>query len=856
MRRLIRFILVLTAVLALSACNLFSSNPSVAGDTSVVRLAVQATNATDTFNTPGKVINYSYAVTNTGNSRLAGPVIINDPQRQVTCPEVNTVGNLDAYLDLNESITCTGTYTVTQTDLTTGSVTNVATANVGGVNSNPSGVTVPMNAAPSSVLTLTKTASPTTYNQIGQTITYSYVITNTGTATLGPSQFTISDNRLGAPFNCGAAATSLATTQTVTCTATYVITQSDMTVASLTNSATASGGGAPASQAASATVTNLTVSPATPATPSSPPNLPAGSTVQHQVVKGEWLIQIARCYGANFEEVRNANPQIIDPHFILPAMTVSVPRIGSVGRIYGPPCISSYTVQSGDTWDSIAQKPEHNADVEVLRTRNAGALAVGRVLIIPLNSAGGTTAPLPPLPAQPIRLTIPAGSTSVTQPGTLAPQSVVRYVVNASQGQIMSVTVTAPAGGLAMGVYDPAGTAIKPADTTLTWSATIPQTGDYRIDIASGSGTSNLLYTLVVSLTTAPLPATLTPTATSTATATPTLTTPTTTGTLQQAADINSGPGQSRPAFLAEYNGVLYFQADGGDGAGNELWKYDGTAASRVADINNGANGSNPAYLTVYNGALYFGALSSDGTGNELWKYDGTAATRVADIWNGAESSTPGSLIVLNNVLYFSANGNDGAGLELWKYDGTTVARAADILAGAGNSAPAYPAVYNGALYLQADGGDGAGHELWKYDGTTATRVADIWSGTGNSNPSYLAVFNNALYFGANGNDGAGHELWKYDGTTATRVADIWNATGDSNPSYLTVYNGILYFSANDSGGAKLWKYDGTSATRVPEANGISVSNPAFLTVHKNAIYFQADGNNGVGQELWRYTAG
>ena len=197
MRRLIRFILVLTAVLALSACNLFSSNPSVAGDTSVVRLTVQATNATDTFNTPGKVINYSYTVTNTGNSRLAGPVIVNDPQRQVTCPEVNTVGNLDAYLDLNESITCTGTYSITQTDLTTGSVINVATANVGGVNSNPSGVTVPMNAPPSSVLTLTKTANPTTYSQIGQTIIYTYVITNTGAPPLPPGQFTIADNRLG-----------------------------------------------------------------------------------------------------------------------------------------------------------------------------------------------------------------------------------------------------------------------------------------------------------------------------------------------------------------------------------------------------------------------------------------------------------------------------------------------------------------------------------------------------------------------------------------------------------------------------------------------------------------------------------
>lgn len=848
MGKFIRFTLILTVVLALSACNF---PPTQALLESGLRLTVQAQNATGPFNTAGQVINYSYAVTNTENSRRAGPVIVTDAQRQITCPDVKTVGNQDAYLDFNESITCTGTYSITQADLTTGSVTNIATANVGGVNSNPSGVTVPMNAAPSSVLKLAITANPTSYNLVGQTITYTYVITNTGTAPLPPSQFTITDTRLGAPFNCGPATTTpLLTDQTVLCTAPspYIITAADMSVASISNSATASGGGVPASQAATVTVTNPGIITATPSTPSPPPNLPqVGTTVQHQVVKGEWLIQIARCYGANFEEVRNANPQIKDPHFILPDMTVSVPHVGSAGRIYGRPCISSYTVQSSDTWNSIAQKPEHNADVEVLQTRNPGALSVGRVLIIPLNSAGGSSTPIStPIPL--IRLNIPAGSTSVTQPGTLAPQSVVRYVLNAIQGQVMSVKVIAT--GVTLAIYNPDGTAIKPADATLTWSGTIAQTGDYRIDIASGAGTSNALYTLEVSLTTAPSPATFTPTATATSTVT---------STLQQAADINNGPGQSRPAFLAEYNSVLYFQADGGDGAGNELWKYDGTTASRVADINNGANGSNPAYLTVYNGALYFGALSSDGTGNELWKYDGTNAARVADIWNGAEGSNPGSLIVFNNILYFSANGNDSTGQELWKYDGTNATRAADILAGAGNSTPAFPAVFNGALYFQADGGDGVGHELWKYDGTNATRAADLWNGSGNSNPSHLAVFNNVLYFGANGNDSAGSELWKYDGTNATRVTDIWSGTGDSNPAYLTVYNGALYFSANgNDGGIKLWKYDGTNAARVPETGGISVSNPAFLTVHKNAIYFQADGNTGAGQELWRYnnTAG
>src|SRR5687768_12882173 len=104
MRKYIRFTLVLTLVLALSACNFpFFTPPE---GPSVVRLAVEAQNSTGPFNTPGQVINYTYAVTNTGNSRLAGPVIVTDAQRQISCPDVNTVGNQDGFLDLNESITC------------------------------------------------------------------------------------------------------------------------------------------------------------------------------------------------------------------------------------------------------------------------------------------------------------------------------------------------------------------------------------------------------------------------------------------------------------------------------------------------------------------------------------------------------------------------------------------------------------------------------------------------------------------------------------------------------------------------------------------------------------------------------
>jgi hypothetical protein len=66
---------------------------------------------------------------------------------------------------------------------------------------------------------LTKTPNPLTYNTLGQSITYNYLIRNTGNVTLGPAQFTVADDHIGAPpgtpFNCGTAATTLAPNATV-----------------------------------------------------------------------------------------------------------------------------------------------------------------------------------------------------------------------------------------------------------------------------------------------------------------------------------------------------------------------------------------------------------------------------------------------------------------------------------------------------------------------------------------------------------------------------------------------------------------------------------------------------------------
>src|SRR6266540_5908096 len=260
MSKIIRFTLVTVTLLIVSACNVFRSTP-ISGNP-VVRLTIQTQNGSTTFSQAGEIIHYNYVITNSGTTPLAGPVLVVDGTKSVTCPALNTVGNLDNYLDLNETITCSASHTISEADVSTASVTNVAVATVGGATSNQTGITLTLGGPQSSSgLKLVKTASAQTYGQVGETITYTYVITNTGSTPLGPAQFTISDNKLGAPLNCGPANLTLAPKQTVTCSASYTITQADMNLPNIMSSATASGGGQ-TSASASLTLVNLSV-PAT-----------------------------------------------------------------------------------------------------------------------------------------------------------------------------------------------------------------------------------------------------------------------------------------------------------------------------------------------------------------------------------------------------------------------------------------------------------------------------------------------------------------------------------------------------------------------------------------------------------------
>jgi hypothetical protein len=162
-----------------------------------------------------------------------------------------TVANTKVF----SGITTFGTYTVTESSLagwgldraacsianqTTGTATVTGSAATI-VLAEGEDVTCTFYNAPLPVpeLGLSKTADAESYSAVGDQITYTYVLTNTGNTILGPSQFSIDDDKIngGLPFNCGAVATTLQINGTVTCTATYTVVSGDLESGSITNSA-------------------------------------------------------------------------------------------------------------------------------------------------------------------------------------------------------------------------------------------------------------------------------------------------------------------------------------------------------------------------------------------------------------------------------------------------------------------------------------------------------------------------------------------------------------------------------------------------------------------------------------------
>ncbi len=188
------------------------------------------------YDSVGDVVAYEYVVTNTGNTTLTEAIQVSDDKiANVSCPALPSGG-----LAPSQSITCTASYTIGQADLDAGQVVNTATAASGTLQSPQATATA--EAARRAGLTLEKTASPTTVAIAGETVSYSFVVTNTGNLTL--RELRVDETAFsgtGTPPSVSCPASELAPGTDMTCTASYVVTQADIDAGSVTNTATATG---------------------------------------------------------------------------------------------------------------------------------------------------------------------------------------------------------------------------------------------------------------------------------------------------------------------------------------------------------------------------------------------------------------------------------------------------------------------------------------------------------------------------------------------------------------------------------------------------------------------------------------
>ena len=211
---------------------------AVAPAPAIPAIKVVKSSTTTAITAANQVVPYTFSVTNIGNVTLTG-ITVSDPNCTAAISGPTGDTNTNSQLDLTETWTYTCNHTVTQAELDTGGkLSNTVTADSTESASATATLDIPITQSPA--ISLTKSANPTTYNAVNQSITYSYVIKNTGNVTLsGP--FAVTDDK--ATVTCTQPAdAALSPNEEMTCTASYSIVPGDITAGTVTNTAYAKSG--------------------------------------------------------------------------------------------------------------------------------------------------------------------------------------------------------------------------------------------------------------------------------------------------------------------------------------------------------------------------------------------------------------------------------------------------------------------------------------------------------------------------------------------------------------------------------------------------------------------------------------
>ncbi|MFM2389507.1 MAG: hypothetical protein RLZZ437_1062, partial [Pseudomonadota bacterium] len=367
------------------------------------------------FNNSGVVLQYEFAFTNTGNTTLNN-LTVTDPliPSGIVCPASVAPG---------ATAVCTGSYTTTQANLEAGQVANTATPRV-----TPAGSATPLTgtadtqtvpAVQTRSVSLDKTSPviSAAQFQVGNTVTYSYLVTNTGNVAL-PGPLTVIDDRAGT-FQCQAG--GLARGASVTCTRNYVFTSADILAGSVTNVATArlgavgSGTTSNSDSVTIAPVLNPAISVAKAASPTT-------------------AVDTSTAITYTFTVTNSGNTQIL-----FPAQPVTI----SDARAPGAVCSQPATLNPGDSFTCTASTTPTQAEVD------AGSIVNRATASFPFTQGGETrtfttpeataTVTIPATPSVDVAKSGPANFTTV---GSTVPYNFV--VTNTGNVTLTSVVVTDP----------------------------------------------------------------------------------------------------------------------------------------------------------------------------------------------------------------------------------------------------------------------------------------------------------------------------------------------------------------------------------------------------------------------------
>ncbi|MCE1178129.1 MAG: DUF11 domain-containing protein, partial [Micrococcales bacterium] len=447
-------------------------------------IAVDKTASATTLESAGPVT-YTYKVTNTGNEPLKTVTLTDDkcaaPTLQAADATAGT-GDLDAdgLLDVRETWVYTCTQTISAT--TTNTATAKGAGNISGTNVSATDPWTVTFTNPK--ISLTKTPTPATVTTAGQTVTYTFVSTNTGDVPL--TQVTISDTSLpglspiGGCTVAGAAVTNGSATlqpgQTMTCTATYVVTQTDINKGTIDNTAKTTGvspGGktveAPATAKVTATQTPaITLDKSSASRPTA-----AGQTITYTFA------------AKNTGNTTLTNVKIADPKSGLSAIAGCT--VGTTSVTNG-----TATLQPGQTMTCTATYVATQADVDAGTVTNTATVTGTSPAGATITATDPETVPIPKTSA--IDVTKTATPTEVSAVGQTITYTITAK--NTGNQTLNNVTVTDPKAGVTITGCTLAGAAATNGSVTLKPGETLTCTATYVVTQADldGKGIANVAY--------------------------------------------------------------------------------------------------------------------------------------------------------------------------------------------------------------------------------------------------------------------------------------------------------------------------------------------------------------------------